>query len=583
MPGFYLTNMETCPEIKTDNMMLYRRVEFSNYKMFQHTTLKFPDDKCCELKEEYFSCIEGVILNKKALFAEYGTNDISHLTFLMNQRNTEFFNDFRGSFSGMYWNRGADNWTVFTSHYGDGAVFYYQQEGKFIISSSMEWMAEGLKLNKVNYHVNEKAIYYMLTYGFMADDSTYIQEVSRLLPGHYIKLKETGFQIKPYYILKNGKINLENKSEAEIIEILDELFIRAVKQEYEKDLAYGYSHLVELSGGLDSRMNYWIAHELGYGDSLAVTFCQSNYVDELVAKQIAAYWKEEILVWPMDSAKHLYDVDKCTRLNFGVSLYSGAGSELHIFDSLDMQKYGILHTGQLGGAILGTYIKDEKEVYSLETAGNYSGKLLESYSDNSYSKYENREEYLLNTRGLLGCLGSHLFARHYTEECAPFLDVDVMDFCLSIPLSKRINRYIYKKWILSKHPEAAGFVWERTGDMIDRSEFYLKWKQIKQIAWDVITHPSLLLRKIGFPVKAPILSDYRGMNPMDKWLKDNKDLQMFVGEYYRTHIEIVGKFLSPKLMGDIEELYMQGSMGEKTQIFTALSVIELLFANGNCK
>ena len=177
----------------------------------------------------------------------------------------------------------------------------------------------------------------------------------------------------------------------------------------------------------------------------------------------------------------------------------------------------------------------------------------------------------------------YLFARHYTEECAPFLDVDVMDFCLSIPLSKRINRYIYKKWILSKHPEAAGFVWERTGDMIDRSEFYLKWKQIKQIAWDVITHPSLLLRKIGFPVKAPILSDYRGMNPMDKWLKDNKDLQMFVGEYYRTHIEIVGKFLSPKLMGDIEELYMQGSMGEKTQIFTALSVIELLFANGNCK
>ena len=183
---------------------------------------------------------------------------------------------------------------------------------------------------------------------------------------------------------------MENKSEAEIIEILDELFIRAVKQEYEKDLEYGYSHLVELSGGLDSRMNYWIAHELGYGDSLAVTFCQSNYVDELVAKQIAAYWKEEILVWPMDSAKHLYDVDKCTRLNFGVSLYSGAGSELHIFDSLDMQKYGILHTGQLGGAILGTYIKDEKEVYSLETAGNYSGKLLESYSDNSYSKYENR-------------------------------------------------------------------------------------------------------------------------------------------------------------------------------------------------
>lgn len=583
MPGFYLTNMELCPKIKTDDKMLYKCLEFSNYKLFQCTTSKFPDDKCFDLREKYFSCIEGVILNKSDLSAEYGTNDISHLTFLMRQKNIEFFNDFRGSFSGMYCDRESNKWLVFTSHYGDSAVFYYQHEGRFIVSSSMEWLAEGLRLNKVTYYLNEKAVYYMLTYGFMADESTYIEEVYRLLPGHYVEVFGMDFQVKSYYELKNGKINLENKSEDEMIEILDDLFTKAVKREYEKDLEYGYSHLIELSGGLDSRMNYWIAHELGYSNSLAVTFCQSNYVDELVAKQIAAYWKEEILVWPMDSAKHLYDVDKCTRLNFGVSLYSGAGSELHIFDSLNMQKYGILHTGQLGGAILGTYIKNENEVYLLKTAGNYSDKLLAKYNDNSYSKYDNREEYLLNTRGLLGCLGSHFFARKYTEECAPFLDVDVMDFCLSMPLSKRINRYIYKKWILSKHPEAAGFVWERTGDLIARSDYYLKWKQTKQIAWDVITHPSLLLRKIGLPVKAPTLSDYRGMNPMDKWLQDNEDLQKFTRDYYRRHAGTVEKLLPAKLMDEIEELYKQGSMGEKTQIFTALSTIELLFADRKCE
>lgn len=583
MPGFYLTNMEYCPNIKPCHEMIFRNTEFAGYKLFQYTTSKFYDDKCFELNDKYFSCMEGVVLNKKELLEEYRSSNISNLTFLMFQKQEDFFNDLRGSFSGMYCDRISNKWLLFTSHYGDNAVFYYQHEDKFIISSSLEWLAEGLRLNKIYYNVNEKAAYYMLTYGFMADESTYIDGVSRLLPGHYIEISGKSFQIREYYTLKRDKIDLKDKSEEEIIDILDELFTRAVKREYEKDLEYGYKHLVELSGGLDSRMNYWIAHELGYKDMLAITFCQSNYIDELVAKQIASYWNEELLIWPLDSAKHLYDVDRDVRLNFGISLYSGVGAELHILDSLNMHQYGVLHTGQLGGAVVGTYLKEEEELNSLETAGNYSDKLLNKFCDDSYKKYKNKEEYIFNTRGLLGCLGSHLFARQYTEECAPFLDVDVMDFCFSIPLSKRIDRYIYKKWILSKHPEAAKFVWERTGDLIDKSDLYLKWKQTRQVAWDVITHPSLLLRKIGLPVNAPTLSDYRGMNPMDKWLRENETLQKFVEGYYKEHIEKVRKVLSSKLSEDIEELYEQGSMGEKTQIFTAMSAIELLFTDEYCE
>ena len=491
MSGFYWTNMKLCPTIIPDSEMVFRSVEFADYKMFQYTTNKFYDDKCFDLKDGYFSCMEGVVLNKVELYDKYQVNSISNLTCLMYQEKEDFFNDFRGSFSGMYCDLPNSKWSFFTNHYGDNAVFYYQHEDKFIVSSSLKWIAEGLKQNKILYAVDEKAVYYLLTYGFMADESTYIQGVSRLLPGHYIEISNGNIQIKEYYALKRDKMNLANKSENELIEILDDLFTRAVKREYEKDREYGYRHLIELSGGLDSRMNYWIAHELGYKDSMAITFCQSNYTDELVAKQIASYWKDEILVWPLDSAKHLYDVDRCTSLNFGISLYSGVGGELRIFDNINMKKYGVLHTGQLGDAIVGTYIKDEQELYSFGTIGNYSGKLLGSFKDNSYDRFSNREEYFLNVRGFLGCLSSHLYARYYTEECSPFLDADVMDFCLSIPLSKRIDHNIYKKWILVKHPEAARFVWEKTGTLISKSESYLKLRQLKQVAWDVLTHPRL--------------------------------------------------------------------------------------------
>ena len=67
------------------------------------------------------------------------------------------------------------------------------------------------------------------------------------------------------------------------------------------------------------------------------------------------------------------------------------------------------------------------------------------------------------------------------------------------------------------------------------------------------------------------------MNPMDRWLRDNDTLQKFVKEYYQMHIENARKVLSTKMIEDIDDLYERGSMGEKTQVFTVLSAMELLF------
>ncbi len=58
--------------------------------------------------------------------------------------------------------------------------------------------------------------------------------------------------------------------------------------EFDKDIEYGYKHLVSLSGGLDSRMTTYVANDLGYGDSIVnLTFSKTNYVDEQTAKDIA--------------------------------------------------------------------------------------------------------------------------------------------------------------------------------------------------------------------------------------------------------------------------------------------------------
>ncbi|PEN17505.1 asparagine synthase, partial [Bacillus wiedmannii] len=92
-------------------------------------------------------------------------------------------------------------------------------------------------------------------------------------------------EVHRYFNLNNTP--REDKSEEAIIEEMDSLFREAIRLQFEKDREYGYKHIASLSGGLDSRMVNFVAHDLGYKDILNYTFSQSNYLDEKIAKDIA--------------------------------------------------------------------------------------------------------------------------------------------------------------------------------------------------------------------------------------------------------------------------------------------------------
>lgn len=63
------------------------------------------------------------------------------------------------------------------------------------------------------------------------------------------------------------------------------LFSNTVRLEFEKDVEYGYKHIVTLSGGLDSCITALLAHKLGYVNQLNFTFSQSDYLDEKILKK----------------------------------------------------------------------------------------------------------------------------------------------------------------------------------------------------------------------------------------------------------------------------------------------------------
>ncbi len=558
MPGFYISNCRAASFGRASHRVEEEAVLDDQF-ISRSTLDKFVDDKCFYEDERYFLILEGVLLNKAELFDAYGCKDIPGLLVAMREREGEgFFSAFRGSFSGAFYSKENREWTVFTNHYGDNAVFYFvDEQGRFIVASELDSILRGMKSLNEPITIDKQAFYAMLTYGYMVDDSTYATSIKRLLPGCYLKLASDGsFSTHRYYIPKADSRDLSQATEKELLDELDRRFRVAVSREFDKDAEYGYRHLADLSGGLDSRMTTWVASELGYGHALNITYCQAGYLDEVIAEEIAADLGNEFLFKSLDDASFIFDAKRIVARNYGLGLYTGISGGESLLRALDMMSFGIEHTGQIGDVIIGSFLSSPAEKNVIDHAQMYSSVLADKMPTIDFSQWSDREQYLFCVRAFLGTLSSHFLRRQYTEVASPFLDVDFLDFCLSIPEEKRIGHRLYKRWIAEYYPRAASYRWEKTGLPVlasDRSIFVERAK-----------------RKIGRVLSRKDEGHYGGMTPFDLWAKKNPR----IGEWVNGVFADASVDVPVKMLVDAERLFHTGNTLEKSQVLTALLAVD---------
>ena len=574
MPGFLISNI--LGNFKLNNYYndscVYEEIKNEKYLIKRNTLNKFLDDKVFYEDNRYILITEGVILNSKELCMKNNQPNLTELIInYLDKGNIEFFSDFRGSFSGAFYLKDKDEWIIYTNQVGDKPIFYYIDNNRFIVGSQFNYITDALRESNIGITLNEEAVYYILTYAFMGDNTTYATEIERLRPGCYIKYSCEEVSIHQYHRFDHFKYDLIEWTEDEIIEMLDKKFNAAIKLEYNKDLEYNYKHLVDLSGGLDSRMNTWVAHYNNYKNVLNITYCQSNYLDEQIAKDIASYLKNEFIIKPLDDAIFLYDIEDIVRMNYGLALYSGITGGKRLLDCIDFDKFGVEHTGQLGDVIIGTFLKSQGEMRKIRIDGNYSHRLIGKLNHKHLEYYENKEQYMLYVRGFNGALSTHLIRQNYTEVVSPFLDVDFLEFCLSIPIKYRINHYIYKKWILKKYREAANFKWEKVNSKITDPNFIILFKKIMK-------HCRLKINRLLGRKKQNLGET---MNPFDYWYKNYPEIKEFMDEYLRSNINNCK--ISKELRSDMERLYEEGNTIEKTQVLTALAAIKIYFTENKEK
>ena len=349
------------------------KIERENFAIEQFTNRKFANDKILEENDQYIIGTEGVITNLKFLKEEHRTDDVfSTLILLFEKHGTGFVNLLRGDFSGFIYHKPSKAWYVFSNPVNSKNIYYCYDADYFIFSSELRNISYILHQLSKSVNLDTNGAYLLLTYGFMLEDITLVEGIKRLTPGKTIIFKNGKIEVSEYFNLRNIQHTADDKDT--IIEKMDSLFSEAVRLEFEKDKEYGYKHIATLSGGLDSRMTILVANKLGYTEQLNFTFSQSDYLDEKIAKKIASDYRHDFMFQSLDNGNYLKEIDKTVFYNDGIMLYSSSAHAMRNAENMNFAPYGIVHTGMIGDAVIGSFLSKPHVVPPLFDSGVYSAK-----------------------------------------------------------------------------------------------------------------------------------------------------------------------------------------------------------------
>ena len=586
MPGFILNigKEKLIFPREVRRKLVINRLEGDAFRLERRVVDKFMNDRLFSETDGYIVVVEGIILNNHDLMAKYQSDSWVECVIKMYEREGEaFFNVFRGSFSGALYDKKEDKWVVYTCHTGEKQIFYRQIEDSFLLASEMRFVVETMKENGIRPEIDEIGCYFSLTHGFCIEDRTLVKNVHKLIAGHYLRMQNGKLEVVRYHRFSNKP---KEMTQEEAVEGIDRFFRQAVKRAFDKDREYGYRHLTCLSGGLDSRMTVWVAHEMGYTDQSNIDYSQSYYLDFKISQQIAIDLHHDYFFSPLDHGDFIHRYKFLPELTYGSGFMLGHGYSLE--QLIDYEPFGIFHTGQIGDAVIGTFFKRNK--YNKEVKlgqGAYSQELLERLVDYQFvDDYENEEIFCLYTRAFTGANQGLLTFQENTEHYSPFTDVDFLEFCYSIPLELRYGHKIYFDWVLDKYPGAGNYVWEKTRQKIHRFENRVP-KTMWVLGYEVphFTEPGfktylsgfilrrLGLRKKGEKTKTIVEKSPYNMSPVDYWYDTNPAIKEFADSFWEENNNMIPY---QQLHDDMEYLFRECVPYDKLQCLSVLSAIKLI-------
>lgn len=386
--------------------------------------------------------------------------------------------------------------------------------------------------------------------------------VFRLIAGTMLKFSNSTIILERYHKFTNYPET--HLSMEECIEQADELFTQAIKRIYDKNIEYGYQNECDLSGGLDSRLAYFAALKLGYSNIMTICYSVENSFDHIISKKIAEDHNSEYIFFPM-TGEILKDVDHKTNVTGGqidYILFSGA---LNALGMIKDRNVGMTCMGLLGEISKAEYIRGDNHSIP-EWCGNNRTSLQYNYPVKDKEIYQTYEELNLYERGLNIIVSSIIARQQMCEAYSPFIDPDFMDFVLRIPVKYRKNCNFEIEWIKRKYPDAARYLWQRTGKTVYMST-------MNDIQNSTLSAYSIILRTINKAMKLlhishRILSKFE-MGPFEKWYINDQSIQEYMNKYYSDNIHRVNE---SDLLEYIRKLWGKNNPYSHIEVINLLSI-----------
>ncbi|MGL4624110.1 MAG: hypothetical protein ACRCWD_04395 [Culicoidibacterales bacterium] len=579
MREFVVTNAFQLTEQEQQEGFITGKKVWHNIQMTRKTARKFEKDKVFYENENCIILLEGVVFNSIALKTQYQTDDFAEALVAMYQKSPLFFETLDGSFSGYLFDKQQNKLIVFVNRIGDHPVFYWQNQGKYIVATNLKAITEILQANDISYQLDEIGSYCLLTHGWMLQDITLIQNIRRINPGNYLIEENDGLMCYQYHEFSNQVTCLET-TETEIITKIDQLFKKALQKQIDKNNEYGYQHVAQLSAGLDSRtVNYGLA-DLGVKNVLSVSYSESGYYDQVIPMKIAEELKHHWLFKSLDNGLSLFLLDEMVQLNDGLVLHYGPAQVWDMFSKLDRERIGIVYNGIAGEVIAGYYFTENNPnrpglLEEWATSKKLIPNLQQALTKQNYQIdfKANLEMFLYYHRCFTGStLGTPLTLQYDCESCSPFCDDEFFAYCLSIPLEYRWGFNLYDKWVMQAYPGAANYLHNGSRKLGESNNvkvmgYTTNLRSLPKKSLDK------LLRTVHLQKKK--IDTKHHMNPIDYWYHTNSEVSQFMDNYFQRELNRLAPY--PDIQKNCQYLYTQGNATEKTQVLTLLAAMKHLF------
>ncbi|MDD3038757.1 hypothetical protein [Bacteroides sp.] len=567
MPGFLSSTNSKINLFSDQRQLVSKSIDREDLFVQQYTINKFLQDKIIYGDPNYIFLIEGVVFNYNVLLKEYKTADkIELIKEMYGKEGDAFCNKFRGSFSGLFYDINAKKLIVFTDHIGDKPIFYAENGGDLYVGSEIKFVTHMLRQTGASIELNETAAYSSLTFGYMIEEMTYVDNVNRLLGGNYLVFQYGKLSVYTYFQFEY-KPNYQ-LSKKDIIDRLDQLFAASVQAQVDKNAEYGYQNWTSLSAGLDSRMTTYALERIVGKEFYSYTYSPIGFADHKTSGNIGGQLQYGHYVHMANYIGSLLkNIDESIYENEGLYMYFGAAVLKDFFEILNKTNIGVIHTGQIGDVIVGTFANQGDETIStLKGYDLHSKRLAKSFYakydiDGLLKKYKGRELFSFYNRGFNGVnSGANPVLQNFTETYSPFCNVEFIAFCFSIPYEIRRNKILYDQWIVTKYPKAARF----------------RHNGVRLIGKPNLNKIIITINKVQRKLKKLFFENATAINsvtPINIWSL-NPSTAKAMDDYFNSHIHKMNDY--PQLKEDMVELYKNGNPLECNQVLTLLGAYNLL-------